>query len=77
MARLRWTRRPFLDDGRLICFRGSRMLPPSYERIHVIFQVGQACVLRFFEATYQRLDEWPQICSKIYTQSKMKGNVPG
>ncbi|CAK8985659.1 unnamed protein product [Durusdinium trenchii] len=61
-AESEWTRRPFLDDGRLICFRGSRMLPPSYERIHVIFQVNEeiCCakhlpIVPLFSETYVQL----------------------
>lgn len=38
LPRPRWLREPYLENGRVICFRGSRMLPPSYERIQVIFQ---------------------------------------
>ncbi|CAE7224762.1 CPK26, partial [Symbiodinium natans] len=37
-------RQPFVVDGNVVCFAGARMLPPSYERIQVIFQVNEAFV---------------------------------
>ncbi|CAE7335004.1 Nlrc3 [Symbiodinium pilosum] len=37
-------RQPFVVDGNVVCFCGVRMLPPSYDRIQVIFQVNDAAV---------------------------------
>lgn len=61
-AEAEWLREPYLENGRVICFRGSRMLPPSYERIQVIFQVNQqlCCakhlpVVALFSETYIQL----------------------
>lgn len=61
-AGAQWLREPYLENGRVICFRGSRMLPPSYERIQVIFQVNQqlCCakhlpVVALFSETYIHL----------------------
>lgn len=72
-----WIRKPCLEDGRVICFRGSRMLPPSYERIHVVFQVNdELCcakhlpIVSLFSETYIKLhsngrqdhaDPWPAL----------------
>jgi len=37
-------RQPVLVDGQVLCFSGSRMLPPTYDKIQVLFQVNETIV---------------------------------